>query len=179
MTLLFQPKTEVELAWSLKQPSGKEMLLKRFLDRVDDQYHLILIDCAPTESVLTTAAYNAASYIIVPVKPEFLSTIGLPLLARSIADHNSEPDNSKVSIAGIVFNHASDYLPEEALSKAEVKSVAASFGWYVFSSEIAYSRSFPKGAREGKPLMKTSKAHKKQKTKMAAFANEFARVIGL
>lgn len=171
--------SRLELAWSLKQPSRKEMLLKRFLDRVDNQYHLILIDCAPTDSVLTTAAYNAAPHIIVPVKPEFLSTIGLPLLSRSIADHNAQPENSQTSVVGIVFNHASNYLPEEALSKAEVKSVAADYGWYMFSSEIAYSRSFPKGAREGKPLMKTPKAHKKQKAKMAAFANEFARVVGL
>ena len=35
-----------------------------------------------TESVLTDAAYFASRNVIVPIKPEFMATIGLPLLAR-------------------------------------------------------------------------------------------------
>ena len=45
---------------------------------------LVIIDCAPTESVFTQAAYHASRYILVPVKPEFLATIGFPLLRRSL-----------------------------------------------------------------------------------------------
>lgn len=171
--------SRLELAWSLRQPGGKEKLLSRFLDRVDNEYDLILIDCAPTESMLTSAAYNAARHVVVPVKPEFLSTIGLPLLAKSISNHNEDPETSKTSVAGIVFNHASNYVPEEAKSKSEVRSVAVSSGWHVFRTEIPYSRSFPKGAREGEPLIRTSHARSAQKVKMFAFAKEFAEVIGL
>ncbi|MCX7049433.1 MAG: ParA family protein [Candidatus Sumerlaeota bacterium] len=171
--------SRLELAWSLKQPAGKEKLLDSFLDRVENQYDLILIDCAPTESMLTSAAYHAAPNVFVPVKPEFLSTIGLPLLAKSIEDHNNEPESRKTSVIGIVFNHASDYLPEEALSKKEVWAVAENFKWRVFTSEVPFSRSFPKGAREGKPLIWTSNARENKKTKIFVFAAEFARVIGL
>lgn len=160
--------SRLELAWSLKQPGGKEQLLKDFLDQVADDYHLIPIDCAPTESVLTSAAYFAADQVVVPVKPEFLSTIGLPLLATSMKDHNALPGAPQVAVTAIVFNHASDYHPEEALAKQEVHGVAKTHGWPALPSEVPYSRSFPKGAREGKPLRTTSYARKAQKAKLTA-----------
>ena len=62
--------SRLELAWSLRQPAQKEGLLARFLRPLANRYELVVIDCAPTESVLTTAAYLAADYVLIPVKPE-------------------------------------------------------------------------------------------------------------
>jgi chromosome partitioning protein len=169
----------LELAWSLKQPAQKEQLLAKLLEKVGDDYDLIIIDCAPTESVLTTAAYLASDYVLVPVKPEYLSTIGLPLLARSLDDFHHQYDDHKVEMLGIVFNHATQYEPEEALSKREVRAEASRFGWYVFTSEISYSRSYPKGAREGRPIFRTSYARRKQRARFGAFAREFGGKLGL
>ena len=45
---------------------------------------LVLIDCAPTESVFTLAAYHASGLVLVPVKPEYFATIGFPLLRQSL-----------------------------------------------------------------------------------------------
>ena len=44
---------------------------------------LVLIDCPPTESVFTQAAYHASRYVLVPVRPEYFATVGFPLLAKS------------------------------------------------------------------------------------------------
>src|SRR6266566_4495111 len=71
--------SSLELAWTLKHSADKAHLLAYFLDEVRSEYDVILIDCAPTESILTTAAYLASDSVLVPVRPEFLSTIGLPL----------------------------------------------------------------------------------------------------
>lgn len=169
----------LELAWSLKQPSQKEQLLAKFLGKVGGNYDLIVIDCAPTESILTTAAYLSSDYVIVPVKPEYLSTIGLPLLARSLQDFHQQYDDHKVEMLGIVFNHATQYEPEEALSKREVRAEATRFEWYIFQSEISYSRSYPKGAREGEPIFRTSYARQKQRARFTAFAHEFATKLGI
>ncbi len=171
--------SRLELAWSLRQPAEKEHLLQKFLGKVADDYDLIIIDCAPTESLLTTAAYLSSNFILVPVKPEYLSTIGLPLLARSLREFHEHYDDHHVELAGIVFNHASDYAPEEATSKREVNDEAKRLGWHVFDAEIRYSRSYPKGAREGKPIFTTSKAHQTQKTAFHQFAQDFARRIAL
>jgi chromosome partitioning protein len=145
---------------------------------VADDYDLIIIDCAPTESLLTTAAYLASDHVLVPLKPEYLSTIGLPLLARSLEDFHQYNDH-KVEMLGVIFNHATQYEPEEALSKREVRAETKRFGWYLFGSEISYSRSYPKGAREGKPIFRTSRAQEKQRARFGAFAHEFTTRLGI
>ncbi len=61
--------SRLELAWSLKQPAEKERLLQKFLAKVQNDYDLVIIDCAPTESLLTTAAYLASDHILVPLNP--------------------------------------------------------------------------------------------------------------
>src|SRR5581483_1829515 len=159
-------------------PSQKEHLLANFLQMVEDDYDLILIDCAPTESVLTTAAYLCADSILIPVKPEFLSTIGLPLINQSISDF-ARLYRKRIDVAGICFNHSSDYAPEAQIAKTEVNGVASNFGWYVFPEEIPYSRSFPKGAREGSPIFRTTYAHSKVSAQVAHFCDAFATRVGL
>lgn len=69
--------SRLELAWTLKNPTEKSSLLPPFLAKISENYDLILIDCAPTESILTAAAYKSSRFVVVPVKPEFLATIGL------------------------------------------------------------------------------------------------------
>lgn len=168
--------SQLELSFTLKNPSQKEHLLANFIADVEADYDLVIIDCAPTESVLTTAAYLAADEILVPVKPEFLSTIGLPLIRQSLADFERSY-RKQVGVAGVCFNMCSDYSPEENKSKVEVRDVAASYGWHVFDQEVPFSRSFPKGAREGKPIFQTSYARSKVSTLVATFCNAFAAQV--
>ena len=146
---------------TLKNPTGKERRLAKALARVSDRYDLIFIDCAPTESILTDAAYFASRYVIVPVKPEFMATIGLPLLARSIQDFRAEnEDHDAIEIAGLVFNSSSSYStgPEGRRSIMEVQKEAKKQGWHIFKNRVEYSASYPKSAREGAPLKRTSHA---------------------
>lgn len=170
--------SQLELSLTLKNPSQKEHLLASFLDSVESNYDLIIIDCAPTESVLTTAAYLSVESILIPVKPEFLSTIGLPLINQSLSDF-SRLYRKQVGVSGICFNHSSDYAPEASTSKSEVRGVARNFGWHVFSEEIPYSRSFPKGAREGSPIFQTSYARSTVASQVGTFCDAFATKIGL
>jgi chromosome partitioning protein len=171
--------SRLELAFSLKNPGQKERQLHKLISKVEDEYDLILIDCAPTESILTTAAYLSSDFLLVPVKPEYLSSIGLPLLVSSMEDFNNEYEEHELTLAGVVFNGASDYSPEEHLSKTRVRQIAKKNGWYVFNAEVPYSRSFPKGAREGQPIFRTSYSRNAQVARFNIFAKEFAERIGL
>lgn len=170
--------SQLELSFTLKNPSQKEHLLANFVADIEANYDLILVDCAPTESVLTTSAYLTADNILIPVKPEFLSTIGLPLIRQSLSDFKRSYRKT-VGVSGVCFNMCTDYAPEENQSKSEVQALAASFGWHVFDKEVPFSRSFPKGAREGKPIFWTSYARTTVATKVSSFCNSFARHIGL
>lgn len=171
--------SRLELALSLKNPGHKERHLSRLIKDIESDYDLILIDCAPTESVLTIAAYLSSDWLLVPVKPEYLSTIGLPLLVNSMQDFKEENEDSGLQLAGVVFNAASDYLPEEALAKDTVRTIAKKNKWHVFENEVDYSRSYPKGAREGKPIFRTSYSRWNKVANFERFANEFAGRIGL
>jgi len=170
--------SQLELSFTLKNPSQKEHLLSNFVADVEDRYDLIIVDCAPTESVLTTAAYLTTDNILIPVKPEFLSTIGLPLIRQSLSDFERSYRKT-VGVSGVCFNMCSDYAPEESQSKSEVRALATSFGWHVFDREVPYSRSFPKGAREGKPIFWTSYARSSVASRVSAFCNSFAVQVGL
>jgi len=138
-----------------------------------------VLDCAPTESILTTAAYLVADWILIPVRPEFLSTIGLPLLTVSLAEFDARYPGRSPEIAGIVFNAISNYSPEEVTSRQEVIDLVQDRHWYVFQSEVRYSKSFPKGAREGAPIFNTSYAQSQTKTNFVRFANELATRVRL
>ena len=171
--------SRLELAFSLKNPGRKHRHLSRLIREVEDEYDLILIDCAPTESVLTVAAYLSSDWLLVPVKPEYLSTIGLPLLVHSMEDFKMEYEDAKLQLAGVVFNAASDYLPEEALAKETVRAIAKSNKWHVFEHEVEYSRSYPKGAREGKPIFRTSYSRWSKVHNFKLFAHELAKRVNL
>ncbi len=171
--------SRLELAYSLKNPGEKARHLSNLLKEVEHEYDLILIDCAPTESVLTTAAYLSSDWLLVPVKPEYLSTIGLPLLVNSMQDFKAANKGKKLELAGVVFNAASDYLPEEALAKNTVRRIAKENGWYVFTREVEYSRSYPKGAREGQPIFRTSYSRWTKVHNFEFFAEELAERVGL
>lgn len=171
--------SQLELSDTLRNPAQKEYLLDRFISEVENMYDLVLFDCPPTESLFTTSAYLSSDYLLVPVKPDFLSTIGLELLARSIADfHNQFPDN-QIQLAGVVFNSTSGYSPEETLSKRSVHQVAQQYGWYVFDKEVGYSRSYSKGAREGTPIFRTRHTRRRIASEFHSFAHEFANRVGL
>lgn len=170
--------SQLDLSFTLKNPSQKEHLLSNFIADVENDYDLVLVDCAPTESVLTTAAYLTADQVLVPVKPEFLSTIGLPLIRQSLADFQHSY-RKKLVVAGVGFNMCSDYSPEEVKSKKEVRNLSKTFGWHVFDEEVPYSRSFPKGAREGSPIFHTSYTRSSVASEVASFCDAFAAQIGL
>lgn len=167
----------LELAWTLKNPTDKAQLLNNFFDLVRQDYNLILIDCAPTESMLTTAAYLTSDQVLVPVRPEFLSTIGLPLLVRSLADFQ-DLYNKSVDVLGIVFN-ASGEKREHDRSRAFVSSVANKHSWYIFENEVTYSDSYPAGSRAGTPIFLTDYARSWKKDDFDAVAREFIERLGI
>ena len=171
--------SRLELSRVLRNPAGKEHLLKQAVDQLDKEYDLVIIDCAPTESMLTTAAYLVADYLLIPVRPEFLSAIGLPLLEQSLNDFATHYPGNAPEVLGLVFNAMSGYSPEEVASSRAARRVAEASRWPVFDEEVAYSRSFPKSAREGKPIFWTSYTRTNTKANFRRFASEFADRIGI
>ena len=169
----------LELAWQMKYVVDKPHMLHEFIEEVRSDYDLILIDCSPTESILSTAAYMSADYIFVPVRPEFLSTIGLPLLLRSMKEFGRSHKSRPVpEIGGIIFNDTGEKV-EHDRSREYVEEFAANNGLTVFENDVSHSDSYPAGARVGKPIFMTDNARSWKVSEFARVANEFLDKVGL
>ena len=172
--------SRLELSRTLKNPTGKERRLAKGIAQVSDRYDLIIIDCAPTESILTDAAYFASRYVLVPVKTEFMATIGLPLLARSVAEFTAENEDHELEIAGLVLNEQSEYADnaEKKQAIAEVRQVARERSWRIFDYQIPYSRSYATAARLGTSLSRTPYAWWDRKDGLRRLTEDILRAVG-
>jgi chromosome partitioning protein len=152
-------------------------VLARFLADNFQHKHLILIDCAPTESILTRAAYHASRHVLVPVKPEYFATIGFPLLKESLSDFSSQNRAHQIDVCGVVINNAfydggNNGGPEKRRALADVRHEVRKNSWRLYSNEIPHSRGFPK-------MMRGDYNYLGNAWMFSAFADEFFQSIGL
>lgn len=173
--------SRLELSWTLRNPTAKETLLARFIAKVEEKYDLILIDCSPTDSILTDAAYHCSRYILVPIRAEFLASIGFPLLNRSINAFGMRHEDKAIEVCGLVFNdfNRRNEKREHRLARKDVKDKATEYGWYVFENDIPHSDSYYRAARDGMPIDRTKGTHGMVKSEFAAFAAELFGRIGV
>lgn len=173
--------SRLELARTLRDPRGKEEILARFLAAHASDYDLIVIDCPPTESVLMLAAYRASRYLVVPVRPEFLATVGFPMLASSLDEFRAGHQNQKIDIAGVVFNGGARSDPpwQERRAVSDVRGTANENGWGVFNNQVFDSRSYPNGSREGQPIFRTRYSRNNVIQEFYDVAEEFLVSVGL
>lgn len=169
----------LDLAWSMRLALDRAHVLRDALDVVRDQYDLILIDCAPTESILSTATYLAASQIIVPVRPEFLSAIGVPLLLKSLKEfEKTHSRENQPAVAGILFNDVRDRV-EHSRARRFVRDQATLNDLPLFRHSLSHSDSYPAGARQGKPIFLTDNARTVRKEELSDVCEEILTRIGL
>ena len=154
-----------------------ETVLARHLSSAFRQKDLIIIDCAPTESILTRAAYQASALVLVPVKPEFFATIGFPLLQQSLTTFRNANRGHVIDVAGVVINNAfydggNDGGPEKWRAIEEIRAEAETNGWPIFNNQIPFSRGFPK-------IMRGDFSYPGNATLFSRFAREFFAAINL
>ena len=70
---------------SLINEYGRETMLKQYVDAVRLNYDFILIDCAPSLSVLTVNALVAADSVLIPTQPQYFSMAGLQMFHDTIS----------------------------------------------------------------------------------------------
>lgn len=152
-------------------------VLARFLSANFEHKDLIIIDCAPTESILTTAAYHASGKVLVPVKPEYFATVGFPLLKESLSLFRSQNRAHHLAVCGVVINNAfydggNNGGPEKARALADIRSEASKNGWHIYKNEILHSRGFPK-------IMRGDFSYPGNAIYFYTFADEFFPSVGL
>lgn len=87
------------------------------------EYDIVLIDCAPNFTMVTRTGIVASDYLLVPARPDHLSTLGIDYLRRKltefIRDYNkvvtSVDEEINPVILGVVFNMV-QYIGSEPIA---------------------------------------------------------------
>lgn len=82
---------------------AREQRLKKALKPVQDNYDIIICDCPPNLTIPTQNALAICTHYVVPVSPDFLSSLGIGLLLSRVGKLSEELDNPIIN-AGIVIS---------------------------------------------------------------------------
>jgi chromosome partitioning protein len=82
---------------------GPFELKNRIIQKVEKEYDYIIIDCAPTYSILTTLALNATKAVLIPVMADSFAIYGVKLKKQILEEHK-EDYGVDVKVIGLVFS---------------------------------------------------------------------------
>jgi len=91
--------TDVELTTA---KDHREARLHRELDKVQDLYDYILIDCPPALSWLTINAFTASDKVLVPVSPGYFELDSIVQISKTVQEVR-EFFNPELSLLGFLF----------------------------------------------------------------------------
>ncbi|MEQ8756937.1 MAG: ParA family protein [Coleofasciculus sp. G1-WW12-02] len=134
--------------------SHREMILKKNLESILNQYDYILCDCPPNLSISTQNGLAASNYYIIPVFPEPLAALGLGLINNKIKELNEYRTGAEIKSLGIVFTKYDLRINETELSASEIAE--ANSEEYIFRTKIPENVKVKSSVREAKPVILSS-----------------------
>jgi chromosome partitioning protein len=164
---------ELDLAWVVKNPAQMDYRLEKLLVDVRKAYDYVFIDCAPTDSVLTTMALTASHFLLVPMRPDQFSLFGYANLVKTIDTFRKNcPDPNQVKDLGVVFTQVMGNSTIETECIDQIKVDAAKQKGYVFGSHFKHSRSFIRALKNQTPIFETLYASATSRNAAALIAKE-------
>lgn len=137
-------------------PHAGPSLLSSVLEPVRELYDFILIDCPPTLTLLTVNALAAADTVLIPVKTDFLSLMGIPLLLDSV-EQTRRRANPRLEILGILPTMHSAHYSHNQEALEELRHLE-SRGVRVFEP-ITRSTAFDKAPAEYRTVLEAEPGH--------------------
>ena len=138
------------LELSLINEYGREVVLRQYIDEVRLNYDYILIDCAPSLSVLTVNALVAADSVLIPTQPQYFSMAGIQMFYDTFNKIRKKM-NPSLSIEGVLVTMM-DNRPN--FTKELVTQLRNAYGdvFKVFETEIPTSIRMSESNARGKSI---------------------------
>ncbi len=127
----------------------RELVLKRILDPIKNEYDFIVIDCSPSLGLITVNALVAADSVVVPVQCEFFALEGLGKLLNTIKIVQNRL-NTELQIEGILMTMYDGRL---RLCNQVVNEVRRHFEDMVFNTIIHRNSKLSEAPSVGKPVV--------------------------
>lgn len=161
----------------------------------ENKYDIVLIDCPPNFNIVTKTAIVASDYILVPTRPDYLSTLGIDYLIRNVnelvQDYNDYASDGKEpadpicpATIGVMFNMIQERNQEPIQAQASyMQQVTRQSGLSVFAAYIKRNDTLFAGAPEtGIPVVLNgyrSGTYKNVVDGLEEVSAEFKRKLGL
>ena len=137
--------TEMELS---RMP-GKELLLARCLETVQNSYDLCVIDCPPSVGVLTLNALIASSDVIVPVQMHYYAIEGLRRLLETVQIMRGRFHADSAETVGVLLTFVEE---RTGFSRQIQKQMREVFGELVFDTVIHRNIRLAEAPSAGEPV---------------------------
>lgn len=112
--------------------SNRELILKKVLEPIKNEYDFIIIDCSPSLGLVTINALTATDSVLIPVQCEYFALEGLGKLLNTVKIVQSHL-NTSLSMEGILLTM---YDTRLRLANQVVEEVKTHFQDLVFDTII-------------------------------------------
>lgn len=130
---------------------GRERILSRKLDKVIEDYDIVICDCPPNLQTATQNALFASDYFLVPMQPDFLSSIGLDLLLDRL-DYLKEELEFKIKCLGVVFTRVRAHLRFHSETMERLPEEKGHRKLHFFKAHIPENIKLSEAPMESKPI---------------------------
>ncbi|MCB0309900.1 MAG: ParA family protein, partial [Bdellovibrionales bacterium] len=127
---------------------GRELILKRALNSVKDNYDAILIDCPPALGLLSLNALAAVEQVVIPVQSEYLALHGVRQLLDTI-DQVRSVYNQNLVVGGVLICLHDN---RKRLARAVADTIRNYFGELVFESVVRSNVSLAEAPANGQTI---------------------------
>ncbi len=130
---------------------GRERIFSRKLDKVLEDYDIVLCDCAPNLMTGTQNALYASDWYCIPMQPDYLSSIGLNLLQDRLGYLKKELE-FKIRCMGIVFTRVRHWLRYHAETMERLRDDKSLKKLHFFDTYIPENIKLAEAPMEAKPI---------------------------
>lgn len=127
---------------------NKEYILEAQVEKIQDKYDFIIIDCPPSLNMLTINAMTTANTVLVPIQCEYYALEGLSQLMHTI-QLVRERLNPELEIEGIVFTM---YDARTNLSLQVVENVKKNLHQSIYKTIIPRNVRLAEAPSHGLPI---------------------------
>ena len=137
----------VELA--IAEQPGREFILREALKEVEDKFDYIIVDCAPSLSLITVNALAAVDGVIIPMQCEYYALEGLADLTQTI-DRIQQALNPDLQIVGVLRTM---YDARNALTRDVSAELEQYFGKKLYETVIPRNIRLAEAPAHGLPVI--------------------------
>ena len=132
---------------------GRERQLTLALEKVDNLYDYILIDCPPSLNMLTVNALVASNGVVIPMQCEYYALEGLTALLETIEQIRISV-NPDIKLEGLIRTM---YDPRNNLSNDVSSELVEHFGEQVYRTVIPRNVRLAEAPSYGQPILQYDK----------------------